>query len=238
MAEVNGSVHSRALHSARPLSLGAVWIAAAVAWCGCAAAPAAAADRVDPGTQTSAPSNVDRLDGAALVQALRRGGYVVYLRHTATDFSKNDAAMQSYADCDHQRMLSATGQRDARRIGQGVRALKLPVGEVLASPMCRTMETATLAFKQATPRNDIREGASGDYPGLKGLLSTPVPQGSNRWIVGHGIPFRAVVGPPQLSEGEAVVLRPEQGHWSVVARIAPDDWARLGASKSAPPGGR
>ena len=36
--------------------------------------------------------------GAALVAALRGGGYVLYLRHTSTDFSQNDARMTSYAD--------------------------------------------------------------------------------------------------------------------------------------------
>ena len=49
----------------------------------------------------------------------------------------------------------------------------------------------------------------------------------NRWIVGHGIPFRAIAGPPHLMEGEAVVIRPEGERWTVVARIAVADWAAL-----------
>ena len=188
-----------------------------------------------PNTENSDPAAVDRLEGAALIEALRGGGYVVYFRHTATDFSKADAAMKNYDDCASQRMLSAKGRQDAMRIGHSVRALKLAVGEVVASPYCRTMETARLAFKHVMPRSEIREGDGGDYPGLKQLLSTPVTAGTNRWMVGHGIPFRSVAGPPQFGEGEAVVIRPEQTHWTVVARIAPDDWAKLSAGRSARP---
>src|SRR5688500_17368551 len=34
----------------------------------------------------------------SLVEKLRQGGYVLYLRHTSTDFTQNDARMKSYAD--------------------------------------------------------------------------------------------------------------------------------------------
>ena len=142
-------------------------------------------------------------------------------------FFKNDASMTSYTDCTTQRMLSAKGRMDARDMGRHIAALKLPLGETLASPMCRTMETARLMLGRATPQNDMREGASSDYPGLKRLLASPVANGANRWLVGHGTPFRAVAGAPHLDEGEAAVIRPEGTRWTVVARVLPQDWARL-----------
>ena len=164
-----------------------------------------------------------------IANALRQGGYVVYFRHTATDFSKNDSAMKGYADCANQRMLSDQGRAQAREIGQRITALKLPLGEALASPMCRTLDTARLILGPITPtpQNDIREGESSDYPGLKRLLARTVPPGSNRWIVGHGTPFREVAGAPHLAEGEAAVIRPEGTRWTVVARILPNEWAQL-----------
>lgn len=191
--------------------------------------------------ESSAPAA--KLQGAQLVAALRRGGYVIYLRHTATDFSKNDVSMTGYDDCANQRLLSAQGQRDATQIGQHIRALRLPVGEALASPMCRTLDHARRMLKDAktdvTPRNEIRElqgGAQGralggEYAGLKRLLATPVPPGTNRWIVGHGTPFRAVAGPPHLAEGEAVVIEPGTTRWTVVARVAVADWDGLAAAR-------
>lgn len=177
---------------------------------------------------SSAPAADAALQGPALLDALRGGGYVVYFRHTATDFSRGDSAMTSYADCDNQRLLSAQGRRDATAIGQRIRALQLPVGEALASPYCRTMDHARLMLTTVTPRNEIREAQGNGYAGLKQLLATPVPAGTNRWIVGHGTPFRAVAGPPHLSEGEAAVIRPGSTGWTVVARISVADWAGLG----------
>ena len=155
---------------------------------------------------------------------------MVYFRHTATDFSRGDSAMSSYTDCDNQRLLSPQGQRDATAIGQRIRALQLPVGEALASPYCRTMDHARLMLTTVTPRNEIREAQGNDHAGLKQLLSTPVPVGTNRWIVGHGTPFRAVAGAPHLSEGEAAVIRPGTTGWTVVARLMVADWAALGST--------
>jgi len=180
-------------------------------------------------TRSSAPATGAGLAGATLLRELRRGGYVIYFRHTTTDFSKRDDAMKGFDDCDNQRLLSPQGRDDARRIGETIRALKLPLGEVLASPMCRTMDHATLTFGRATPAPTValREGGGGDYPGLARLLRAPVAAGSNRWMVGHGIPFRAVAGPPHLAEGEAVVIKPDGTGWTVVARITVADWAAL-----------
>ena len=48
-----------------------------------------------PGTESSAPMPQAQLQGAALLAALQRGGYVLYFRHTATDFSRNDSGMRS-----------------------------------------------------------------------------------------------------------------------------------------------
>lgn len=180
--------------------------------------------------ESSAPSASAQLQGPPLLAALKRGGYVVYFRHTATDFSKNDSAMKGFDDCENQRLLSEQGRRDAIAIGQRIRALELPIGEALASPFCRTMDHARLMLTNVTPRNEVRETQNGDYAGLKQLLATPVARG-NRWIVGHGIPFRAVAGAPHLAEGEAAVIRPGTTGWTVVARLAVADWQTLGTTR-------
>ena len=84
---------------------------------------------------------------------------------------------------------------------------------------------------KVTPGNEIREAQEGDYAGLKRLLAAPVEAGANRWIVGHGTPFRAVAGPPHLAEGEAVVIRPGTTRWTVLARLSVEDWKTLDASR-------
>jgi len=171
------------------------------------------------------------LPPAALAQALRDGGLVIYFRHTATDFSRNDSASRGFDDCDNQRPLTEQGRADARRIGAQVRALQLPVDEVLASPMCRTMDHARQTFARATATPALRDAVAGDYPGLKLLLAQPTGAGRNRWLFGHGTPFRTVAGPPHLSEGEAVVMRPLGDSWHVLARIGVHEWAALPAAQ-------
>jgi hypothetical protein len=180
-----------------------------------------------PSQLSSAPQSEAQLAPQALGAALRSGGYVIYFRHTATDFSRNDAGSRSVDDCANQRLLTPAGQAQARDIGQQVRRLRLPLGEVYASPYCRTMDTAVQALGRATPRPELRLQEEGDYPGLKQLFASPVAPGSNRWLFGHGIPFRAVAGPPHLAEGEAVVMRPERTHWTVVARVLPEQWVEM-----------
>jgi phosphohistidine phosphatase SixA len=170
---------------------------------------------------------------AELLGRLREGGYVLYLRHTSTDFSQNDSRMTSYADCASQRNLTDQGRDEARALGEHVKRLKIPVGEVLASPFCRTMETARLAFGKATATNDVRGGPveASRYGALKKLLSSPVPKGTNLVISSHGNPFAALAGSPYLVEGELAVVRPEGNErFTVVARLRLDDWLRFESS--------
>lgn len=175
-------------------------------------------------------------DDAALVAALRRGGYVLYLRHTATDFGERDAPAPDFADCATQRNLTDRGRADARAIAAALAVLRVPVGPVLASPYCRTMETGRLAFGAATPSPAVRGGpaqADADrYADLRALLGTPVARGTNLAIASHGNPFRAVAGPPHLAEGEIAVVEPLGGErFRVVARITVERWATLAAAR-------
>jgi len=170
---------------------------------------------------------------AALLAELRRGGYVLYIRHASTDFSQNDAKMTGYEDCANQRNLTDKGREEARAVGEHIKRLKIPIGRVLASPYCRTMETARLAFGKAQPMQEARGGPSRTddakkYEGLRKLLSTPVPKGENVVISSHGNPFHALAGPPYLAEGEIAVVRPQgDSAFAVVGRIRLQDWELL-----------
>jgi hypothetical protein len=53
-----------------------------------------------------------------LVEKLRQGGYVLYMRHTSTDFSRNDANSRSFEDCANQRNLTDKGRAEARAVGE------------------------------------------------------------------------------------------------------------------------
>lgn len=177
-----------------------------------------------------------QLTGRPLVTALRGGGYVLYLRHTSTDFGENDERMTDYADCKSQRNLTDAGRTEARTIGAALRELKIPIGEVLASPFCRTMETGRLVFGRATASSAVRGGPARPenpdrYADLRKLLSTPVADRTNTAIASHGNPFRGVTDAPYLAEGEMAVVEPQgNGKFRIVARIPKDGWAALIAS--------
>src|SRR5262245_43304292 len=168
----------------------------------------------------------------ALVDQLRSGGYVLYLRHASTDMSQNDAAMKNYADCANQRNLTDKGREEARAIGEHIKRLKIPIGTVLASPFCRTLETARLAFGKAQPSLEVRGGPARPddptrYAALRKLLSGDVPKRENLVISSHANPFYAVAGPPYLAEGEIAVVKPQGDSFTIVARVRVEDWQAL-----------
>jgi phosphohistidine phosphatase SixA len=187
--------------------------------------------------QTASPDPGGRgeLQGRALLAALRTGGYILYFRHASTDFGQNDEKMTGYEDCATQRNLTDAGRGEARAIGAAIRALRIPIGDVLASPFCRTMETAQLMFGRAAATPAVRGGpAQPDSPDryaeLRKLLATPVPGGTNEVIVSHGNPFRAIVGGAYLAEGEAAIVEPRGKEvFRVVARVRKDEWQDPGS---------
>jgi hypothetical protein len=175
------------------------------------------------------------LSGTALLAELRTGGYVIYFRHTSTDFSRDDSRSKSNDDCDNQRPLTDRGREEARQIGAAFRALKIPVEKVLASPRCRTIDTAMLAFGRADKASEVLGGPAAPgipdrYAGLRRLLSTRPAPGANLVISSHGNPFYATAGPPYLAEGEAAVVKPLGRDFEVIARVRHDAWRMLEAT--------
>ena len=167
---------------------------------------------------------------AALIAKLRQGGYVLYIRHASTDFSQNDSRMTSYEDCATQRNLTDKGREEARALGSQIKRLRLPIGTIYASPFCRTMETARLAFGEPKSTNEVRGGPSlpddpARYDPLRKLLAARPAAGRNNVISSHGNPFYAIFGSPYLAEGEVAVVEPSSQ--KVIARVRLEDWAAL-----------
>jgi phosphohistidine phosphatase SixA len=180
------------------------------------------------------PSALPVRDVAAkeLLAMLRTGGFVLYFRHTSTDFGQSDEAMTSFEDCGKQRNLTDKGRDEARAIGVAIKKLAIPIGAVLSSPYCRTTETAQLAFGRAEESMDLRGGPVSDDPTRyqalrKQLGKQPQPQ-TNTALLGHGNPFRSIAGAPHLSEGEAAVVQPiRDEEYKIIARIRLDEWKNL-----------
>lgn len=184
----------------------------------------------------------------SLATALRGGGFVVYLRHSTTDWSQNERELawvpemlldrSLLAACDRQRLLSDEGRSQARAVGERIRGQGFPVGQVLASPWCRTRETAELAFGGADVARDklfdtgYLPAGSGERNGfrdaLRGLLSDAPGAGSNTFIIGH-MPQLSDAAGVQLGEGEAAIFEPGgDGKFRLVKRVHPEGWESLG----------
>jgi virginiamycin B lyase len=180
---------------------------------------------------------------APLEVRLRRGGYVLAFRHAATDFSMTDTT-RDLRDCSRQRNLTADGRREARSIGREFRRLGIPVGRVLASPFCRTRETATLAFGRAVPSRALlsAEFFEGERAGerqparLRELLVTPPRRATNTILVSHNFSIDDATG-ESVAEGEALIVTPGQGRrgFEVVSRLEVGEWGRLGRTAAGPP---
>lgn len=180
------------------------------------------------------------LNGHALVETLREGGYNIYFRHATTDWSQSDqvAKINDWTSCDPGRMrqLVDAGRRTARAIGEAMRALQIPVGHVLASPYCRTVETARLMqLGNVETTTDIINIFVAAYFGGPSTIAertrqrlSALPQaGTNTVLVAHGNVLRTAtdVSP---EEAEATVFRPNgNGSYSVVARLSLQAWERL-----------
>jgi len=141
--------------------------------------------------------------------------------------------MRSVDDCANRRNLTDRGRDHARAIGEAIRALRIPIGPVMASPLCRTVETATLAFGRAERSAAVIEtgpGAAGSpdrFSALRGLLSAVPPEGMNAVIVGHAYRFYSLVGGQYLDEGEAAIVWPDGAGFTLVTRAGLAQWREL-----------
>ena len=104
----------------------------------------------------------------------------------------------------------------------------VPIGEVLASPMFRTRETAERAFGRTdvTPLLRLLDPT----PEQRAMLMVPPAPGTNRVLVTHHfIIERNATGirPGDVAEGEAAVVRANGDALETVAIFKMADWRRL-----------
>lgn len=182
----------------------------------------------------------DRLTGRALVDALRGGGYNIYFRHAATDWSQDDhiEAPGDWTSCDSTRMrqLSDAGRATAKRIGRALRRLSIPIGPIFSSEYCRTRETARhMGLGPVKPTLDIMNMRAAEFVGgrdavterARHKLSQQPPEGTNALFVAHGNLMRAVSG-AYTGEAGAVIFDPQgDGEFRLAAELTPDDWEQL-----------
>ena len=190
--------------------------------------------------EDAAPKFVERMADHALLERVRQGGYVLYIRHGTTDNSRADQVpLGDFKDCSRQRVLNEEGRQQAVQLGQFIREAGIPVSQVLHSPLCRARDTAQLAFPQQPGGVQQVDGLlytgnltqAEKQPILKVTrhwLSEPVARGSNRVLVAHAPNMADLMGYFVRPEGTVVIIQPQaQGQFTYVASIPPKLWPSL-----------
>jgi phosphohistidine phosphatase SixA len=173
-----------------------------------------------------------------LLPELRKGGYILYMRHPKTNPDQADTDPLHLDNVKAQRQLSAEGRQQAKSMGEAFRAQKIPVEKVISSKFYRAYEAAKLLdVGEVTTTLDVSEGGLVVSPNenerrtkaLRQLLATPPPAGKNLIIVSHKPNLLDAAGQEfgNVGEGGVVVFQAlAEGKFKAVARVAPAEWAK------------
>jgi phosphohistidine phosphatase SixA len=197
--------------------------------CGAAAAAVLAA---------TASAYAEPLAGAPLIAALREGGYVLVMRHASSPTVPPDKATADRENTALERQLDENGRNTARAMGKALRALHIPIHEVLSSPTYRALQTVRLAALPE-PRTipELGDGGQSMAPlqaspaaWLRNIVSQSPPPGTDRLIVTHAPNITGAFGAnvADVADGETLVFRPMGNGEAVLAgRIKIQDWPAL-----------
>ena len=181
----------------------------------------------------AAAAGAQMLSRAALVKSLQAGGHVIVMRHAS---SPGDVPQKPNPDnVPPERQLDEQGRTTSAALGDALRRLKVPVGEVLTSPTYRARETARLA-RLPNPRAiaELGEGPQSMQGAVERAQTEwlqkkvkDLPRGTNTLLVTH-VPNVTAAFPgevPAVLQGEALVFGSDgAGGTHVVGRIKIEEW--------------
>jgi phosphohistidine phosphatase SixA len=182
------------------------------------------------------------LAGMPLVKALRHGGYVLVMRHASSPRATPTAETAEPDNSRLERQLDAVGRSSARAMGEAIRTLRIPVGDVLSSPTYRALETVRLAaLPSARSFDELGDGgtsmraadmAQGAW--LQRKVAERPRASANTIVVTHLPNISSAFGEQaaQLADGEMLVFRPDaKGGAELVGRIKIEEWPGLAARR-------
>ena len=173
------------------------------------------------------------------INALRDGGYVIVFRHGATYQDQADTDPLNPGNVAKQRQLNDDGRALAKSIGESMRKLRIPAGEVHSSLFQRAVDTgALMGFGDVKASADFTEGGLVVTPiennrraaALRKIAGATLPAGTNIIVVTHKPNILDAFGKDwfDVREGEASVFKPDgNGGYRLVARIQAGDWSKL-----------
>jgi phosphohistidine phosphatase SixA len=180
-------------------------------------------------------------NASQLVGSLRAGGYVIVVRHGATFSNQADTDPFNFENVAKQRNLNDKGKELAKRFGDAIRQVGIPVGEVYTSKFHRAYETAVIAgFNDIEKTDDLTEGGLIVTPdennrraeAFRKLLSKAPDEGKNNFLITHKPNIVDALGKDwfDVKEGEASIFKPKDGKYLLVARVEMEDWPKFAAA--------
>ena len=167
--------------------------------------------------------------GPSIWAQLKQGGYVILMRHAPVDTMTHSTHPRAdFENCVGQNNLSPLGQQEAARMGRAFKKKRIPIGEVLTSPFCRTQDTGRIAFgktqvwdalelqtslpeEEAVRRLEAVAARVGQYQGKKNLV-----------LISHQPNIDALTL-ELIETGTILILKPLGGSgFNVVERITLD----------------
>jgi phosphohistidine phosphatase SixA len=188
-------------------------------------------------------STVAQQSARATLDELKQGGFVIVIRHGRTNEGPafpRDESPTDLSNCAGQTMLTQVGRDQASAIGAAFRNAAVPVGKVLASGLCRAIETGRLAFGRVESSDALLiesfvpiAGASLPAPWpqrvemMKTMLATVPEAGTNTVLITHFPNIKAALG-IQINFGDAAIIKPDgRGGIEVVGKILSREWSSL-----------
>jgi phosphohistidine phosphatase SixA len=192
---------------------------------------------------TFTSAHAQTVDMQALVSAMKQGGYVIVMRHGATNRDQADTDPLNLDNIAKQRLLSEQGRRVATQVGEAFKKLGIPLGRVYTSKFNRAVETGRLmSGGDVTSTLDVTEGGLVVTPiendrraeALKKMAGAVPEAGKNTLIVTHKPNILDAFGKDwfDVKEGEASIFRPDgSGKAIPVARVQAVDWIKTAGGK-------
>ena len=178
--------------------------------------------------------SAEELSTPQLIKALQAGGHVIYMRHAITSHLQKDRDRENFNDCSLQRNLSNEGKDQAVRIGDLIKRLGIPIGEVISSPYCRCKETAKLVFGEykvdqnlgfSISKDKLESQRLGKY--LYDLMMNISSNQKNQVLVGHTSNLKDGLGVWPKPEGVVAIFHKQNGKMIYKGMIKPDEWLEI-----------
>ena len=137
---------------------------------------------------------------AEAAKRLSAGGYVLMMRHGATEGGLGDPPGFTLEDCKSQRSLSTEGRAQLKRAADAFKSAGIKIDDVASSEMCRCKETAELVFGPYTTwaalnsffssvkRAELQQNAE-----LRAVLPYIKPPKNSVWVT-HQVNITALTG--------------------------------------------